>query len=117
MANYEEMSLAELKEAAKARGLKSVSTMRKQELVDILISVEKKMEELKKKIFTEDDLKADNNEFGYVPKKPKLDFHFEIAIEYKLTQNGFEITIPGNSIKEENGEINQIILFPNYIIH
>ena len=67
-------------------------------------------------LYSEDDLKADNNEFGYVPKKPKLDFHFEIAIEYKLTQNGFEITIPGNSIKEENGEINQIILFPNYII-
>ena len=67
-------------------------------------------------LYTEDDLKADNNEFGYVPKKPKIDFNFEIAIEYRLTPNGLEVIIPGNSIKEENGEINQIILFPNYII-
>jgi len=49
MADFEKMSLSELKEIAKEKGLKSVSTMRKQELIDILVSVERKMEELKKK--------------------------------------------------------------------
>ena len=49
MANFESMSLAELKEAAKEKGLKNTSSMRKQELIDILTSVERKMEELKAK--------------------------------------------------------------------
>ena len=49
MTDFEKMSLSDLKKIAKEKGLKSVSTMRKQELVDVLISVERKMEELKKK--------------------------------------------------------------------
>ena len=49
MTNYEGMSLVELKSIAKERGLKSVSTMRKQELIDVLISVDRKLEELKQK--------------------------------------------------------------------
>ena len=49
MANYESMSLVELKSIAKERGLKSVSTMRKQELIDVLMSVDRKLEELKQK--------------------------------------------------------------------
>ena len=65
-------------------------------------------------LYTEDDLLADNNEFGYKDKNTK--FSFEIAIEYRLTSNGLEVIIPGNSIKEENEIFNQIILFPNYII-
>jgi len=49
-ADYTKMSLAELKEEAKNRGFKSISAMRKQELIDLLsaegdkVSVEKKVE-------------------------------------------------------------------------
>lgn len=38
--NYENMSLVDLKQIAKERGLKNISTLRKQELVDRLISFE-----------------------------------------------------------------------------
>lgn len=41
--NYEKMSLAELKAVAKERGLKNVSIMRKQELIDTLYVLESKM--------------------------------------------------------------------------
>ena len=50
MANYESMSLADLKSIAKERGLKNISAMRKQELIDVLKSVDLKLEELKKKV-------------------------------------------------------------------
>ena len=43
-AEYLNMSLAELKEEAKKRGLKNISTMRKQELIDALSAGEKKSE-------------------------------------------------------------------------
>ena len=49
--------------------------------------------------YTEQDLQSDNSEFGYEVNlsKPK----YEVAIEYTLTSNGLEVTIPGNSIKED----------------
>ena len=61
MANYEGMSLADLKSIAKERGLKNISTMRKQELIDVLNSVERKQEELKKKVTAKkaEETKAD----------------------------------------------------------
>ena len=65
-------------------------------------------------LYTEDDLLADSNEFGYKVNNTK--FSIEIAIEYRLTSNGLEVIIPGNSIKEENEIFTKIILFPNYII-
>ena len=40
MADYSAMSLTELKEEAKKRGLKGVSTMRKQELAEVLSAQE-----------------------------------------------------------------------------
>jgi len=46
--NYSSRSLVELKELAKSRGLKNISALRKQEVIDLLCSVDKKMEELKK---------------------------------------------------------------------
>lgn len=51
--------------------------------------------------YTKADLIEDNEEFD-------VDFEsvnpaFEIAIEYKLTDHGLEVTIPGNSIKEYEG--------------
>ena len=45
--NYAEKSLAELKDIAKARGLKSISNLRKQEIVELLVSVDNKLKELK----------------------------------------------------------------------
>ena len=65
-------------------------------------------------LYTEDELLADSNEFGYRVQDTK--FSIEIAIEYRLTSNGLEVIIPGNSIKEENQIFTKIILFPNYII-
>lgn len=46
---YEGLSLVELKKAAKEKGLKNVSVMRKQELLDKLISLEESQKEAKKK--------------------------------------------------------------------
>jgi len=46
--NYSSRSLVELKELAKSRGLKNISALRKQEVIDLLCSVDKKMDELKK---------------------------------------------------------------------
>lgn len=45
---YEGLSLVELKKAAKEKGLKNVSVMRKQELLDKLISLEESQKEAKK---------------------------------------------------------------------
>ena len=49
--------------------------------------------------YTEEDLESDNTEFGYDIQT--ADPAFEVAIEYILTENGLEATIPGNSIKED----------------
>lgn len=49
--------------------------------------------------YTEEDLIADNSEFGY--EIQTADPAYEIAIEYILTENGLEATVPGNSIKED----------------
>ena len=76
MTNYDKMSLVELKEIAKQKGLKSVSSMRKQELVDILVSVDKKLEELKKKKTQKDDA---------VSQKEKKDVQKK-SIEKKVVQ-------------------------------
>jgi len=46
--NYSSRSLVELKELAKSRGLKNISALRKQEVIDLLCSVDKKRDELKK---------------------------------------------------------------------
>ena len=56
--------------------------------------------------YTQDDLIADNSDFDY--EINTADPSYEIAIEYRLTPNGLEVIIPGNSIKEENGIFNQI---------
>lgn len=59
----------------------------------------------------EDDLENDNEEFG-----AEIDInnpYFEIAIEYELTPNGLNVTIPGNSIKEsEDFPISYIDILP-----
>lgn len=49
--------------------------------------------------YTEDDLNSDNAEFDY--QIDTSDPAYEIAIEYTLTENGLEATVPGNSIKED----------------
>ena len=41
--NFEKMTVAELKEAAKKYGLKNISTMKKQELVELLQKVNEKI--------------------------------------------------------------------------
>ena len=47
--NYEEMSLAQLKDIAKEKGLKKVSSLKKGELIDALTEFEKEAEKAKKK--------------------------------------------------------------------
>ena len=44
---FEEMSIAQLKETAKEYGIKGVSTMKKAELVELLVNVENKMSQLR----------------------------------------------------------------------
>ena len=41
--DYTKMTIAELREAAKAKGIRNVSTMKKKELVELLENVEKMM--------------------------------------------------------------------------
>ena len=68
---YEEKSVVELKEIAKERGIKGVSALRKQELIDLLSAVDAKLEqvkldsELKKK--QQDDTKKSSSKR---PEKP-----------------------------------------------
>ncbi len=49
--------------------------------------------------YTEEDLRADNNEFGQEVNISKPEY--SIAIEYELTEKGLNVSIPGNSIKED----------------
>ena len=49
--------------------------------------------------YNEEDLASDNTEFGYDIQTS--DPAYEVAIEYILTEDGLEATIPGNSIKED----------------
>lgn len=49
--------------------------------------------------YTEEDLASDNLEFSQeiITSNPS----YEVAIEYTLTENGLDVCVPGNSIKEE----------------
>ena len=49
--------------------------------------------------YTEEDLLDDNNQFNY--EVNTADPSYSIAIEYTLTENGLDVTVPGNSIKED----------------
>ena len=49
--------------------------------------------------YTQDDLVADNSDFDY--EINTADPSYEIAIEYTLNDNGLDVCIPGNSIKED----------------
>ena len=100
MTNYEKMSLSELKEAAKEKGLKNVSSMRKQELIDILISVEKKMEELKAK----KQSKA-TEEKTEIKTEPKKEEQLEAKTAKKATTKPKEdVNKSNNSVKKESHE-------------
>lgn len=63
--------------------------------------------------YTEDDLTSDNLEFGYEVNRSKP--KYEVAIEYSLSSNGLDVTIPGNSIKEdENYPLTYIDILPYF---
>lgn len=49
--------------------------------------------------YTEEDLASDNSEFGYELSVSKAEY--SLAIEYLVTENGLEVTVPGNSVKED----------------
>ena len=49
--------------------------------------------------YTEQDLLEDNSQFNY--EVNTADPSYSIAIEYTLTENGLDVTVPGNSIKED----------------
>lgn len=49
--------------------------------------------------YTEQDLLDDNSQFNY--EVNTADPSYSIAIEYTLTENGLDVTVPGNSIKED----------------
>ncbi|MBE6130357.1 MAG: hypothetical protein E7183_01345 [Erysipelotrichaceae bacterium] len=49
--------------------------------------------------YTEEDLVDDNGQFDY--EINTADPAYSIAIEYTLTENGLDVTVPGNSIKED----------------
>lgn len=51
--------------------------------------------------YTQADLISDNEEFGV--EFNAVNPAFEIAIEYKLTDTGLEVNVPGNSIREFSG--------------
>ncbi len=53
--NYATMSLAELKEIAKQKGIKNISILRKKELVDILTEADKSKQTKEEKIIKEDN--------------------------------------------------------------
>lgn len=58
--NYATMSLAELKEIAKQKGIKNISILRKKELVDILTEADKSKQTKEEKIVKEDNLVKDD---------------------------------------------------------
>ena len=63
--------------------------------------------------YTREDLESDNEEFNQEVdiSNPK----FEIAIEYHLGEDGLEVTIPGNSIKDDpNYPITFIEILPYF---
>lgn len=49
--------------------------------------------------YTEEDLINDNNEFGQEVNISKPEY--SIAIEYELNEKGLNVSVPGNSIKED----------------
>lgn len=59
MADFSAMSLVELKEEAKKRGLKGISTMRKPELVELLSAQEKPVQQPKEEAPAEEAVKAE----------------------------------------------------------
>lgn len=54
--NYATMSLAELKEIAKQKGIKNISILRKKELIDILTEVDKSKQTKEEKLIKEDNI-------------------------------------------------------------
>lgn len=59
--NYATMSLAELKEIAKQKGIKNISILRKKELVDILTEADKSKQTKEEKLIKEDNIVKDDN--------------------------------------------------------
>lgn len=68
--NYDKMTVAELREEAKSYGLKNISTMKKNELVDLLKKVEEKLASTQKEKQKETiEEKVSKNEKGIHPEK------------------------------------------------
>lgn len=63
--------------------------------------------------YTEEDLINDNYEFNYETNLSKPEY--EVAIEYTLNENGLDVCVPGNSIKEdEKFPLNYIDVLPYF---
>ena len=79
MADYSTMSLADLKEEAKKRGLKGISTMRKPELIELLAAQEKTVEAPKKEETVAEEVKAE-------PEEPEAKLQEERQASYQNAQ-------------------------------
>lgn len=63
--------------------------------------------------YTEEDLIADNAQFNLNNKKEKISI--QVAIEYRLTDDGLQVLIPGNSIIDsEEAPITTLDLLPYF---
>ena len=61
--------------------------------------------------YTAEDLEADNSEFDQITENSKP--YFEVGLEYSLTDNGLEVTVPTNCIKyNEDYPVTTIELLP-----
>lgn len=93
--NYATMSLAELKEKAKQKGIKNISILRKKELVDILTEADKSKQTKEEKIIKEDT----------IVKEEKIINVDKIVKEDKLEKENDELK--ENKTIRENKEVNE----------
>lgn len=94
MANkYEDMSLALLKEAAKAKGLKNISVMRKQDLIDALSKMEEPME--KNPVVTAEQQQPQAHQYTSTPANHSVN-------GYRPTSQGYDNT-PADSGETKEG--------------
>lgn len=108
--NYEKMSLAELKAVAKERGLKNVSVMRKQELIDTLYVSESKMLPTKQETRTkksERDL-VEKSEVQIKEKNREKKDEKEVAIVKTMMEPKGKISQKSEIQIEERMETNEI---------
>ena len=93
----ETMSLASLKEVAKEKGLKHVSTMRKQELIDALVEAEKSH-----KTSIKEDTKDDKTETA----KPKAQTLSRNTTENKMNHNAVNATASSLNHNSTDSNVN-----------